>query len=109
MLPHDDLRYQLHSLLASPAFQQIAPIVFLLLVPTLVIVLNSRRHSIAATVFMVFESLAAVLPWNWNDASPNGTGSSAGRKLRRKAHGRTRDDHVGRASGQAMTDTIRAL
>ena len=78
MLSHDDFRYHLHSLLLSPAFQQIAPLVFLFLVPTLILLLNSQRHSIAASVSMVFESLAAVLPWNWNDASSNGSGFREG-------------------------------
>ncbi|KAM5534438.1 hypothetical protein V8D89_011905 [Ganoderma adspersum] len=100
MLSHDDFRYHLHSLLASPAFQQIAPLVFLLLIPTLVLVLNSQRHSIADAVSMVFESLAAVLPWNWNDTSSNGSGSSGGRKLKRKQHARSRDDQIARTSSQ---------
>ncbi|PIL37496.1 hypothetical protein GSI_01190 [Ganoderma sinense ZZ0214-1] len=94
MLPHDDFRDHLYSLLASPAFQQIAPLVFLFLVPTLVLLLNSYRHSIS----MVFESFTAVLPWNWTDTSSNG--SAGGRKLRRKQHARSRDDQVARTSSQ---------
>ena len=110
MLSHDDFRYQLYRLLASPAFQQVAPLVILILVPTLVLFLNSHRHSIAATVLMVFDSLALILPWNWSDASSTGSGSSERRKLRRKHQTRSRDDQGSRTYSQGaprMTGPLR--
>ena len=96
MLRPDDVRYQLYVVLSSPAFQQIAPLVFLILVPTLILFLNSHRHSIVTVISMVFDTISNILPWNWNDASS--TGSVSSRKLRRKAHTRSRDDQVAHTS-----------
>ncbi|KAH9899484.1 hypothetical protein C8Q73DRAFT_680054 [Cubamyces lactineus] len=95
---HHDFRYYVFQVLSSPAFQQIAPLVFLVLVPTLVLVVNSYRHSIAATVLMVFDSLAFILPWNWSDGSSSAAGSD--RKKLKRRHVRTRDDQVARTSSQ---------
>ncbi|KAJ3006555.1 hypothetical protein NUW54_g3893 [Trametes sanguinea] len=94
---HYDFEHHAYVVLSSPAFQQIAPLVFLILVPTLVLALNSYRRSIAATILMVFESLAVIFPWNWADGSSS-SGSSR-TKLKRK-HGRTRDDQVARTGSQ---------
>ena len=95
-MPHDDFHYVLYTVLSSPAFQQIAPLVFLILVPTLILFLNSHRHTISSAVLMVLESLAVILPWNWSDTTSTSSGSA--RKLRRKAHTRSRDDQVVRTS-----------
>lgn len=104
MLSHDELRYQLYTILASPAFQQLAPLVILILIPTLVLFINSRRHSIAAAVFMVFDSLSLILPWNWSDTSAASV-SSERRKLRRKQQVRSRDDQLARTSSQGTQCT----
>lgn len=97
---HDDFRHYLYTVLASPAFQQIAPLVILLVVPTLVLVINSQRHTIVANVLMVFDALALILPWNWSDNASHGSASSERRKLKRKQHSRSRDDAVARTAGQ---------
>ncbi|CDO69582.1 hypothetical protein BN946_scf184759.g22 [Trametes cinnabarina] len=94
---HYGYRYYAYTVLSSPAFQQIAPLVFLVLVPTLVLFLNFYRRSIVATILMVFDSLALIFPWNWSDNSSSG--SSSRTKLRRK-HVRTRDDQVARSESQ---------
>ncbi|KAH9854972.1 hypothetical protein C2E23DRAFT_883512 [Lenzites betulinus] len=98
MLLHGDLDHIAYLVLSNPAFQQIAPLVILLIVPTLVLCLNSYRHSIAATLSMVFDSLALILPWNWIDHSSSSNGSDR-KKLKRK-HVRTRDEQAARPSGQ---------
>ena len=99
-MPHDDFHYVLYTVLSSPAFQQIAPLVFLILIPTLILFLNSHRHAISSAVLMVLESLAVILPWNWSDTSSTSSGSA--RKLRRKAHTRSRDDQVARTSSTGV-------
>ncbi len=100
MLLYDDLPHYLYTLLASPAFQQIAPLVIILVVPTLVLFINSHRHTVAANVLMVFDTLALILPWNWSENTSHGSGSSDRRKLKRKQHARSRDDQVARTSSQ---------
>ncbi|KAI0737720.1 hypothetical protein C8Q80DRAFT_300981 [Daedaleopsis nitida] len=97
---HDDFRDQLYTLLASPAFQQTAPLIVLVVVPTLVLALNSYRHSIATAVLMVFDSLALIFPWNWSDNSSTPNGSLERRKLRRKQQTRSRDEDVSRTPSQ---------
>ncbi|KAI0775875.1 hypothetical protein BD413DRAFT_524793 [Trametes elegans] len=101
MLDHDDLRYLAYPLLSSPAFQQIAPLVVLILVPTLALILSSYRHSIAATVLMVFDSLAFILPWNWADGHSS-SGAYDRKRLKRK-HIRSRDDQIVRSDSQDST------
>ncbi|KAI0832795.1 hypothetical protein BC628DRAFT_1529088 [Trametes gibbosa] len=98
MLLHGDLEHIAYLVLSNPAFQQIAPLVFLVFVPTLVLVLNTYRHSIAATFSMVFDSLALILPWNWSDNSSSS--NNADRKKLKRKHVRTRDEQAARPSGQ---------
>ncbi|KAI0677187.1 hypothetical protein C8Q78DRAFT_1001569 [Trametes maxima] len=100
MLPHHDIRYYCYHIVSSPAFQQTAPLVFLILVPTLVLVANTYRHLIAATLSMVLESLSLILPWNWLDGSSSG--GSDRRKLKRR-NIRARDEQVARTSSQGMS------
>ncbi|KAI0355326.1 cysteine proteinase [Trametes cingulata] len=101
MLQHPHFRYYAYAVLSDPVFQQVAPLVILILVPTLVLLLNSYRYSIAASASMVFDSLALIFPWNWTDGSSSSSGSDR-KKLKRK-HVRTRDDHVARTTSQDST------
>ncbi|KAI0638570.1 hypothetical protein C8Q77DRAFT_440795 [Trametes polyzona] len=98
MLLYDNFEHHAYLVLSNPLFQQIAPLVVLIFVPTFVLVLSSHRHSIAASVSMVFENLAFILPWNWLDSSSS-SASSDRKRLKRK-HARTRDEQLARTPGQ---------
>ncbi|OJT09507.1 Ubiquitin carboxyl-terminal hydrolase 16 [Trametes pubescens] len=100
MLLHGDLEHYAYLVLSNPAFQQIAPIVVLIFVPTLFLFAHSYRHSIAFAGTMVFDSLASLLPWNWSDASSSLSNSERKRLKRRHVRNSTRDDQVVRTSSQ---------
>lgn len=72
----------------SPTFQQqIAPIFVLLLVPTLVLAVATRRErsSLVHSFLMGLDSLGFVLPWNWYS---NGTGNGTHDRKKKKKKSR---------------------
>ncbi|KZT70350.1 cysteine proteinase [Daedalea quercina L-15889] len=89
MQPLEDFRYLLLELVSSPAFQQLFPLFFVLLVPLLVFTANSRKGSIVSSTFMVLEALSGALPWNWFD-SHSGSNSTHEKRKSKKKHIRTR-------------------
>ncbi|KAI0941258.1 hypothetical protein AcV7_002875 [Taiwanofungus camphoratus] len=90
----DDLRQFGHYLLLSPAFQQIFPLIVVLVIPLFVLTVNAHRGPVISIISMVLETLALVLPWNWFDSNPS-TSSTPERKSRKK-HVRTRADQLAR-------------
>lgn len=93
MQPLEDLRFLLLLLLSSPTFQQLFPLFVVLLIPLLVVVLNSRKGSILSTTYMVFEAFTAALPWNWFDAATGSNVALEKRKPKKKVI-RTRAEQV---------------
>lgn len=106
MLLHGDLEHYAYLVLSHPAFQQIAPIVILIFVPTLVLWAASYRHSFLFAIQMVFDSLASLLPWNWSDASSSLSNSERKRLKRRHVRNSTRDDQVARTSSQGTRSRV---
>ncbi|OBZ70483.1 Ubiquitin carboxyl-terminal hydrolase 1 [Grifola frondosa] len=103
----DDLRYFIYRILYSPAFQQVAPLAVIFLIPALVLLIQSRRRTLSATLFMVLEYLTLALPWNWSDTRSTSSSSSERRKSRKK-HIRTRADQLARsgATHEAADDGV---
>lgn len=93
MQPLEDLRYLLLQLVSNPLFQQLFPLLVILIVPLLVVAANSRKGSLTSTTFMVFDAFAGVLPWNWFD-SHSGSSSTHEKRKSKKKHIRTRAELV---------------
>ena len=93
MQPLEDFRLVLLEIVSTPAFQQLFPLVVVLLIPLFVFAVNSRKGTIVSTIYMVFEAFSAALPWNWFD---NATGSNVAHEKRksRKKLIRTRAEQV---------------
>ncbi|KAH9927275.1 uncharacterized protein B0H18DRAFT_1003829 [Fomitopsis serialis] len=93
MQPLEDFRFFLIQLISSPAFQQLFPLLVILLVPLLVVAANSRKGSLVSSTFMVFDAFAGALPWNWFD-SHSGSSSTHEKRKPKKKHIRTRAGQV---------------
>lgn len=86
------------TILSSAAFQQLAPLAVVLLVPLLVLSARTPASAFARFAQMVFSYITSLLGWN----APPAGGSSSPKKLRKK-HGRSR------AGGYANGDGMRHL
>ena len=93
MQPLEDFRFLLLQLASTPAFQQLFPLFVVLLIPLLVVAVNSRKGSILSTTYMVLEAFSAALPWNWFDATTGSNLAHEKRKSRKKLI-RTRAEQV---------------
>lgn len=98
----DNLRLYVSDILSSDLFLQLAPFVVIFLVPALVLTASAYRASFSnllqSILYMVLETLSAVLPWNWYSNNSHGhsrAGSSGGSSERRKLKKRTRSQQTG--------------
>jgi ubiquitin carboxyl-terminal hydrolase 1 len=101
MLLSDDLRAWCIEFISNNAFQQIAPLLVILLVPSLFILVATKAElrSLVYTITMGLESVGFSLPWSWS--SSNGLSSSvlvkhasSHAEKKSKKHVRTRTDQV---------------
>jgi ubiquitin carboxyl-terminal hydrolase 1 len=101
MLLSDDLRAWCIELLSSSAFQQIAPLLVILLVPSLFILVATKAElrSLVYSITMGLESVGFSLPWRWplsNETSSSvlvkHSSSHAEKKSKKRA--RTRAEQV---------------
>lgn len=89
------------EVVSSDLFQQIAPLLVLLLVPALILTVASKaeRSSLFFSAAMILDHLGLSLPWNWS-AGGSSTLVSSGRatqhdkKKLKKSHVRTRADQM---------------
>ncbi|KAG5650089.1 hypothetical protein H0H81_000806 [Sphagnurus paluster] len=108
MLLSDDLRDWYIEILSSELFRQTAPLLVLILVPTLFVLVatNAELGSLFNNLIMGLDGFGAFLPWNWSSDSsthPNGSSRSPDRKKPRKAV-RTRAEQIA-MNGIATRDT----
>ena len=100
---HPVLTTYARTILASPSFQQLAPLIIVFLVPLLVLSARTPAASLLRRFCMVFESLGLSSLWSWGGSSQD---SASPKKLKKK-HVRSRADqlaHTGtRHTGSAMT------
>jgi len=94
MLLSDDLRAWSIDILSSSTFQQVAPLLVILLVPSLFILVATKAElsSLVYTITMGLESFGFSLPWSWS--SPNVVSSSglvkhASSKSKKRTRART--------------------
>jgi ubiquitin carboxyl-terminal hydrolase 1 len=100
MLLSDDLRAWCIDFLSSRTFQQVAPLLVVLLVPSLFILVATKAElsSLVYAITMGLESFGFSLPWSWplsngaSTASDKRASSRAGKKSRK--HPRTRAEQV---------------
>lgn len=92
----EDLHAWCLEIISSSLFQQVAPILVLLLVPFLVLTVATKaeRSSLSYRFTMGLESFGISLPWNW--WSSNGISSSSGKgsNYDKKKHIRTRAEQI---------------
>lgn len=96
-----DIHHLISRLFASSAFTQVFPFLVLILVPTLVLFLNSHRYTLSRPFSMVLEIISSALPWNWsNGRSSPKYDSDKHRSKSRKKLVRTRAEQL-QANGDA--------
>ncbi|KII94694.1 hypothetical protein PLICRDRAFT_188544 [Plicaturopsis crispa FD-325 SS-3] len=100
----DSVRDWLLSVLLDPLFQQIAPLVVLLVFPLLVLLLSTRisKTSLFWSFAMVLESLG--LHWGWS-SKPSASAVTHEKRKSKKKHVRTRADQVANGIAQGSDGT----
>ncbi|KAF5387875.1 hypothetical protein D9615_000834 [Tricholomella constricta] len=98
MLISDELRVRCIEIISSNLFQQTAPIIVLLLIPTLVFFVATKAElsSLFNNLIMGLDSFGTFLPWNWSSggtSSCNDSSKCSDRKKSRKSV-RTRTEHI---------------
>ncbi|TFK46934.1 cysteine proteinase [Heliocybe sulcata] len=93
MTPLDYLRALCQTFTAHPAVQQLAPLAVVLVIPLLVVSLQTHSASFFDSFAMFLESLGFSFSWN-SSSSSSGSGSSSERRKLKKKHVRTRADQL---------------
>lgn len=91
------------------AVQQVAPLVVIVILPLLVLASQSHFVRLFRQIYMVLESLALALPWNWRSGSSTSGSTAERNKLKKRTVVRTRADQVaanGDASGTSIFPSI---
>jgi ubiquitin carboxyl-terminal hydrolase 1 len=102
MLLSDDLRAWCIDFLSSRAVQQVAPLLVVLLVPSLFILVATKAElgsSLVYAITMGLESFGFPLPWSWslsNGASSSASVKHSNNRAEKKSrkHPRTRAEQV---------------
>jgi ubiquitin carboxyl-terminal hydrolase 1 len=101
MLVSDDIRAWCIDIISSTAFQQFAPLLVILLVPSLFILVATKAElsSLVYTITMGLESIGFSLPWSWSSSNVASSSAlvkhaSSRSEKRSKKHIRTRAEQV---------------
>ncbi|TCD59984.1 hypothetical protein EIP91_010941 [Steccherinum ochraceum] len=81
----EDIPLLLSHFFSLYAVQQIAPLVIIVVIPLIVLAAQPHIARLFRQLYMVLESLALALPWNWRPASSaSGSVSDRGNKLKKR-------------------------
>ncbi|KAH8096636.1 hypothetical protein BXZ70DRAFT_945473 [Cristinia sonorae] len=93
MSTSEDITHLLSLLFSNYAVQQIAPLVVVVVLPLILLTAQPHIAHLIRQLYMVLESLASVLPWNWGSGSST-SGSVADRNKLKKRVVRTRAEQI---------------